>query len=265
MMVIAALLPAGVLAAGGNDGTLKIHEEGTPSGTESNDPKVCRFNVEGFGFDEGQTGYLMFDVQGGDAPTGVGAGPYSWGPADSDGFYATQYFDLQPGHYKATLYGKQGPNGALEDVKAKSKVFKVQCAAATPTPTPAGTPTPTPAGTPTPTPAGTPTPTPAGTPTPTPAGTPTPTPAGTPTPTPVATPTPQATPVVTPTPAGGVGGATGTPRTSTLPPTDTSLSDTPGSASDGWRAILLGLAALMATVLLITPTGNPATRRARRR
>ena len=42
---------AAASAAPGNNGTLKIHEEGTPSGTESNDPKDCSFNVEGFDFD----------------------------------------------------------------------------------------------------------------------------------------------------------------------------------------------------------------------
>jgi len=49
----------------GNNGTLKIHEQGTPSGTENNDPKVCVFNVESFGLDAGQTGFLSFSVQGG--------------------------------------------------------------------------------------------------------------------------------------------------------------------------------------------------------
>lgn len=44
--------------------------------------------------------------------------------------YATQYFSLANGQYKATLYGKQLPNGTLEDEKAKSKVFKVECALA---------------------------------------------------------------------------------------------------------------------------------------
>lgn len=111
----------------GNKGTLKIHEQGTPSGTESNDPKVCTFNLEGYQFAPGQTGYVMFDVQGGDGPTGTSAGPYNVGPANGDGYFETQYFNLSPGHYKATLYGKQLPSGQLDDEKAKSKVFKVAC------------------------------------------------------------------------------------------------------------------------------------------
>lgn len=108
-------------SANGNNGTIKIHEAGTPSGTENNDPKACSFNVEGFGFDVGQTGYIMFDVQGGDGPTGTPAGPFNFGPANADGFYATQYFDLENGHYKATLYDD------ADNEKAKSKVFKVVC------------------------------------------------------------------------------------------------------------------------------------------
>lgn len=126
--------------APGNNGTIKIHEQGTPSGAESNDPAVCVFNVEGFGFDVDQAGYLQFDVQGGDGPKGVAAGPYSFGPTSSTGYYASQYFTLQAGHYKATLYGKQLPSGQLKDEKAKSKVFKVTCASSptltTTTPTP---------------------------------------------------------------------------------------------------------------------------------
>ncbi len=46
--LLATALPAVALAGNGNNGTIKIHEQGTPSGTESNDPKVCVFNVEAF-------------------------------------------------------------------------------------------------------------------------------------------------------------------------------------------------------------------------
>jgi hypothetical protein len=115
---------AGVSA--GNNGTLKIHELGTPAGTPNNDPKVCIFNVEAFGLDAGQTGYLVFVGQGGDAPQGADAGPYAFGPADANGYAVApqnSYFSLAAGHYKATLYGKAD----LTDVKAKSKVFKVTC------------------------------------------------------------------------------------------------------------------------------------------
>lgn len=106
----------------------------------------------------------------------------------------------------------------------------------------------------------TPTPTPiaAATPTPTPTLTPAPTP--TPTPTPTATPEREQTqdssadaePVSTPT--GEVLTEVGTPRI-TLPPTDTMRPQTNQPASgDAWRLVVLGLAALVAASLVLTPT-----------
>lgn len=56
-------------------------------------------------------------------------------------------------------------------------------------------------------------------------------------------------------PTGGVGGATGTPKPKvTLPPTD-AIDGTASSApaGDGWRILLLGLAAMLAASLLLTP------------
>lgn len=116
-------LVAAAAAFAGNNGTLKIHEQGTPDGTPNNDPKVCTFNVEAFDLDPSQSGYLAFSVQGGDAPHGTSEGPFAFGPADANGYYASESFTLAAGHYKATLYGKAD----LADVKAKSKVFKVTC------------------------------------------------------------------------------------------------------------------------------------------
>lgn len=120
--------------AGGNNGTLKIHEFGTASGTESNDPKVCIFNLEGFDFDPSQSGYLMLDAQGGSLPLGVTAGPFGFGPTDASGYAQTSYFNslggiaITNGTYKVTLYGKDtGGNIDLTDELAKSKVFKVEC------------------------------------------------------------------------------------------------------------------------------------------
>lgn len=122
-------------AAVGNNGTLKIHEFGTASGTESNDPKVCIFNLEGFGFDPAQSGYVTIDPQGGSLPVGVAAGPFSFGPTDATGYTQTQYFNaaggsvVADGTYKASVYGKDAAgNINLADEIAKSKVFKVECA-----------------------------------------------------------------------------------------------------------------------------------------
>jgi len=136
---VAALIFAAVMTSGltssafaqapGNNGTIKVHEQGTPNLTESNDPKVCSFNIEGFSFDAGQTGYLIFTVQGGDQPTGQAVGPYAFGPVSADGTFASQYFNLIDGHYKVTLYGKdsKGQVDYNNQLKAKSKVFKVSC------------------------------------------------------------------------------------------------------------------------------------------
>lgn len=123
----------------GNNGTLKVHEIGTPSGTESNDPKVCAFNFEGFGFDASQSGYINIDGQG--QTTTNYDNQFPLGPTDAAGYAISQDFNngvgtltIADGHYKATLYGKDtGGHINLSDVKAKSKVFKVECAAVQPT------------------------------------------------------------------------------------------------------------------------------------
>src|SRR3546814_18230079 len=64
-------------------------------------------------------------------------GPFAFGPTTADSkhlsFAETQYFNqdggvqIANGHYKATLYGKQAGGVNYKDVKAKSKVFKVNC------------------------------------------------------------------------------------------------------------------------------------------
>ena len=124
MLVIAV---GGTVAGNGNNGTIKIHESTDPNvETPSNDPKVCRFNVEGFGFDLGVVGTIVFSVQGGDAPTGSDAGPIDVSDgAVVDGYFESEYVTLEPGHYKATMYGKSTKAGQLGEVKAKSKVIKV--------------------------------------------------------------------------------------------------------------------------------------------
>lgn len=115
-----------------NNGTLKVHDLSTPSGTESNNPKVCAFDFEGFGFDPAQDGYIVV------APKNGGAGLLTlpFGPASQAGYYQSANINdgsglsLVNGDYAATLYGKDTGNPAqpnLADVKAKSKNFKVDC------------------------------------------------------------------------------------------------------------------------------------------
>lgn len=121
-----------------NNGTLKVHEEGSPigtapvPGTENNQPKVCRFNFEGFFFDASQEGYLEVVTQGGGPIQTLVAGPLAV-TADTNGYYVTgDYFNdedgpvINDGLYKVTWYIKDLPQSE-RDEKAKSKVFKVEC------------------------------------------------------------------------------------------------------------------------------------------
>jgi hypothetical protein len=76
-------------------------------------------------------------------------------------------------------------------------------------------------------------------------------------------------PRATPTPAGGVGGAIGTPRPTphaTLPSTDTADGTRSSSpAGDGWRLALLAMAGLLTMSLILTPARATARRTDRRR
>lgn len=143
--VVVAVFSANILTAmdayadsPGNNGTLKLHEQGTLSGTESNDSHACVFNFEGFQFDESQQGQIRIEGQGGSQNGVEVLGPIPFGAANADGGVETAYvndgvsgFNLDNGHYKATLYGKNGE--VLNGNKAKSKVFWVDCPAKTPT------------------------------------------------------------------------------------------------------------------------------------
>nr|MBA2720367.1 hypothetical protein [Chloroflexota bacterium] len=57
---------------------------------------------------------------------------------------------------------------------------------------------------------------------------------------------------------GGVAGLTGQPAGATPPPTDTSAALT-RAGNDGWRVILLGIAAIIAAAVFLVP--SPATAR----
>jgi hypothetical protein len=128
-----------------------VHEIGTPVGTANNDPKVCTFNFEGFGFDKSQSGYIMLTTQGKSAPVGQNSGPYQVGPSNDSGYFISMDFNtasgvkVKNGTYKATLYGKDTGNQTVDytNIKAKSKVFKISCEDTTVTETPTTPVTPT--------------------------------------------------------------------------------------------------------------------------
>ena len=131
LATVAIILVAAVggATAGGNNGTLKIHDLDSQAGFIDNEPKVCQFNVEAFNLDPGQNGYLVFTSQGGDLPSNsdVTVAPaFGLLGANASGYAESAQIFIPAGHWKATLYGKSTPTG-YEDVKAKSKVFKKTC------------------------------------------------------------------------------------------------------------------------------------------
>jgi len=125
----------------GNNGTIKVHELGTPVHTESNDPHVCAFNLEYYNQDAGQQGFeVKFFTQAPTQPKDVLALTIQLPQAGADGYSESVYLNADPGtetdgyvlpdgHYVAIVYGK---NGSQTDEKAKSKVFWVKCDQTTP-------------------------------------------------------------------------------------------------------------------------------------
>ena len=149
-------------ASKGDNGTVKIHRSTTPVTDPRNEPHVCIFYLDAFGFDPGQS--VSWQIKSW-PPTGdrsvVSSGTLA---LDSNGGGFTGDMTLSNGHYK--LYW----NFTGEHGRAKQKVFWVACGAPTPTPTPTPTmPSPTPT---TPSPSMSPTPTSTATPSPSQAPTP---------------------------------------------------------------------------------------------
>ncbi|MGW3913917.1 hypothetical protein ACWEBX_20680 [Streptomyces sp. NPDC005070] len=120
--------PAAV-AAPGDNGDVKIHDANTRFENQRDDPKVCRFYLDGFGFDAGQQVSWSIAHQPGAAGDPVLAGTLS---ASQTGRAGTRIFTLPDGQYKLT-WNFQGENGA-----GKSKVFKVDCPVSAPSATPTG-------------------------------------------------------------------------------------------------------------------------------
>ena len=106
--------------AGGNNGTLKVHEDEEPHPEIRNQPHVCSFHLHGFHFDDNSSGQWHIDRH---APTGSGQVRSGDWDADGVGTWRTAQMELPPGHYKA--YAKQmdpsTPGGW------KQKVFWVEC------------------------------------------------------------------------------------------------------------------------------------------
>ena len=120
-------------AVNGDNGTVKIHKSSTPVTDPRNEPHVCVFYLDAFGFDPGQS--VSWQIKSW-PPTGdrtvAGQGTLT---LDSRGDGRTSDQTLPNGHYKL-FWTFTGEHGA-----AKQKVFWVSCPSPAPTPTPTPTPT----------------------------------------------------------------------------------------------------------------------------
>ena len=117
----ALLIAPSAHAAPGDNGTVKIHDATTGEELRKNEPHVCTFYLDGFGFDAGQqvdwrieawapTAHVKGEVVKSDTLT-LGA----------DGNGRTTDLSLPDGHYKL-FWNFDGEKGA-----AKHKVFWVDC------------------------------------------------------------------------------------------------------------------------------------------
>jgi hypothetical protein len=145
-------------ARNGDNGTVKIHRSTTSVTDRRNEPHVCVFYLDAFGFDPAQS--VTWQIQSW-PPTGdrtvVDQGALA---LDSNGDGRTSDQTLPNGHYKL-FWNFAGEHGA-----AKHKVFWVSCPAATSPPTTPPPTTPPPTATPTPSATSTSTTPPAQAPTP---------------------------------------------------------------------------------------------------
>ncbi|MDR0342943.1 MAG: hypothetical protein LBI49_07430 [Nocardiopsaceae bacterium] len=138
----------------GDNGTVKIHKTTTPVTDPRNEPHVCHFYLDGFGFDAGQP--VSWHIESwpptGDRST-VSEGALA---VDGNGNGHTPPMTLANGHYK--LFWNFTP----EHGAAKHKVFWVKCPGkqtpppSTPPATPPGTTQPGPSQPPSPASAGAP-------------------------------------------------------------------------------------------------------------
>ncbi|KIZ16521.1 LPXTG cell wall anchor domain-containing protein [Streptomyces natalensis] len=119
------LAPSASAAAHGDNGTVKIHDAATGAELRKNEPHVCAFYLDAFGFDGGQQVDWHIEAW---APTAEAKGAAVKSGSltlDGQGHGRTQELSLPDGHYKLfwTFDGEHG--------RAKHKVFWTDCAAGT--------------------------------------------------------------------------------------------------------------------------------------
>ncbi|MFD5796153.1 LPXTG cell wall anchor domain-containing protein [Streptomyces diastatochromogenes] len=128
--VLTALASAALLAAPaaahatapGDNGTVKIHDAKTGEELRRNEPHVCTFYLDAFGFDGLQQVDWHIEAW---APTAATKGATVKSGAvtlDADGHGRTEDLSLPDGHYKL-FWNFEGEKGA-----AKHKVFWTDCA-----------------------------------------------------------------------------------------------------------------------------------------
>ncbi|RKN37482.1 LPXTG cell wall anchor domain-containing protein [Streptomyces hoynatensis] len=118
---ILAFAPAALATPPGDNGTVKIHDATTDEELPRNEPHVCTFYLQSFGFDAGQeVSWTITEVP----PTGSGDTVAESGALvlDGEGQGRSDDLALPPGHYRLT-WQFEGENGA-----AKHKVFWSDCA-----------------------------------------------------------------------------------------------------------------------------------------
>ncbi|GGV80809.1 LPXTG cell wall anchor domain-containing protein [Streptomyces griseoloalbus] len=152
--VLAAAFSTAVLTAPvahatppGDNGTVKIHDASTGEEQRRNEPHVCTFYLDGFGFDAGQQVDWHIEVW---APTAGTKGETVLSDTltlDASGHGRTEDLSLPDGHYKL-FWNFDGEKGS-----AKHKVFWTDCEE---TAAPSGSPSAAPSGSPSAAPSGEP-------------------------------------------------------------------------------------------------------------
>ncbi|MFV5991472.1 LPXTG cell wall anchor domain-containing protein [Streptomyces sp. NPDC056231] len=115
------LAPSAFATPKGDNGTVKIHDAKTGEELRRNEPKVCSFYLDAFGFDAAQKvqwhieAWANNDLDKGET---VKTGAFA---LDGSGHGRTSDMTLPDGQYKL-FWNFEGENG-----KAKHKVFKTDC------------------------------------------------------------------------------------------------------------------------------------------
>jgi LPXTG-motif cell wall-anchored protein len=113
--------PVAHATAPGDNGTVKIHDASTGEELRHNEPHVCEFYLDAFGFDAGQQ--VDWHIESWAPTAGVKGETVKSGEItlDGSGHGRTEDLSLPDGHYKL-FWNFDGENGS-----AKHKVFWTDC------------------------------------------------------------------------------------------------------------------------------------------